>query len=112
LDNLKKYDALLLYANYHEPAYTNLPKDKEQALVNYVEQGGGFVPIHSASGNFRNSEAYIQLLGGAFASHDTATFRTRIAEPDHEIMKGFEGFESWDETYVHQKHNTENRTVL
>src|SRR5699024_7044379 len=31
---------------------------------------------------------------------------------DHEIMEGFEGFKSWDETYVHQKHNTKNRTVL
>ena len=27
-------------------------------------------------------------------------------------MQGFKGFESWDETYVHTKHNTENRTVL
>jgi putative membrane-bound dehydrogenase-like protein len=112
LQNLKKYDAVLLYANYHEPAYPELPKDKEQALVNYVEQGGGFVPVYSASGNFRNSEAYINLLGAAFESHGTGVFTTRIAEPDHPIMKGFEGFESWDETYVHQKHNTENRTVL
>ncbi len=112
LENLKKYDAVLLYANYHAPDYPKLPKDKEQALVNYVEQGGGFVPIHSASGNFRNSEAYISLVGGAFKSHGTDSMTTRIAEPDHEIMKGFEAFESWDETYVHQKHNTENRTVL
>jgi hypothetical protein len=27
-------------------------------------------------------------------------------------MKGFRGFESWDETYVHTKHNEEGRTVL
>jgi len=112
LQNLKKYDAVLLYANYHEPHYPKLPKDKEQALIDYVEQGGGFVPIHSASGNFRNSEAFINLLGGAFKSHGTDSMETRIAEPDHEIMKGFKGFESWDETYVHKKHNTENRTVL
>jgi putative membrane-bound dehydrogenase-like protein len=112
LDNLKKYDAVLLYANYHAPDYPNLPKEKEQALVDYVEQGGGFVPVHAASGNFRNSEAFISLLGGAFESHGTDSMTTRIAEPDHEIMQGFEGFESWDETYVHQKHNTENRTVL
>ncbi|MDR8390197.1 ThuA domain-containing protein [Aliifodinibius sp. S!AR15-10] len=112
LENLKKYDAVLLYANYHPPSYQELPKDKEQALVNYVEQGGGFIPIHSASGNFRNSEAFINLVGAAFESHGTGTFTTRIAEPDHPVMQGFEGFESWDETYVHQKHNPENRTVL
>ncbi len=27
-------------------------------------------------------------------------------------MKGFGGFESWDETYVHTKHNEKDRTVL
>ena len=27
-------------------------------------------------------------------------------------MKGFGGFESWDETYVHRKHNETDRTVL
>ncbi len=27
-------------------------------------------------------------------------------------MKGFGGFESWDETYVHHLHNEKNRTVL
>ncbi len=27
-------------------------------------------------------------------------------------MKGFHGFESWDETYVHTKHNDKDRTVL
>ena len=27
-------------------------------------------------------------------------------------MKGFTGFESWDETYVHTKHNEKDRTVL
>lgn len=112
LENLQKFDALLLYANYHEPEYPELPGDKEEALLTYVEEGGGFVPVHSASGNFRNSEKFIELLGGAFESHGTGTFTTRIAEPDHEIMQGFDGFESWDETYVHQKHNEENRTVL
>lgn len=112
LENLRRYDVLMLYANYHQPDYPELPQDKEDALISYVEEGGGFVAIHSASGNFRNSERYIELLGGAFASHGTGTFITDIAEPEHEIMKGFEGFESWDETYVHQKHNEENRTVL
>ena len=27
-------------------------------------------------------------------------------------MKGFDSFESWDETYVHNKHNEKDRTVL
>ena len=111
-ENLAKYDVVLLYANYHEPHYPETSADVENALVGYVENGGGFVGLHSASGNFRDSERFIEMLGGEFESHGEGTFSTRIAEPGHEIMAGFEGFESWDETYVHQNHNEENRTVL
>ncbi|MEX2397000.1 MAG: ThuA domain-containing protein, partial [Balneolales bacterium] len=64
LENLRKYDALLLYANYHDPHHTELSREKEDALLDYVAGGGGFVPVHSASGNFRNSERFIELLGG------------------------------------------------
>jgi uncharacterized protein len=111
-ENLAKFDVVLLYANYHEPHYPETSADVEDALVGYVENGGGFVGLHSASGNFRDSERFIDMLGGQFESHGEGVFSTRIAEPDHEIMRGFEGFESWDETYVHQNHNELNRTVL
>ena len=112
LENLRRYDAVLHYANYHEPHYPETDAQMIADLVQYVEEGGGFVPVHSASGNFRDSQDFISLLGGAFASHGVGTFSTRIAEADHEIMAGFDGFASWDETYVHQMHNQENRTVL
>jgi uncharacterized protein len=112
LENLRRYDALLYYGNYHEPYYPETDPQMMDDLVRYVEEGGGFVPVHSASGSFRDSGDYIALLGGAFASHGEGIVSTRIAEPEHEVMQGFEGFESWDETYVHQNHNEENRTVL
>ena len=51
-------------------------------------------------------------MGAQFQKHGTGVFRTEIAEPNHPIMKGFGGFESWDETYVHHLHNEKNRTVL
>src|SRR5207247_5089764 len=47
-----------------------------------------------------------------FKKHGTGVFRTVLAEPQHPIMKGFTGFESWDETYVHTRHNTRDRVVL
>lgn len=105
--NLKKYDALLLYANIDQ-----IPKAQEKALLDYVAGGGGFVPLHCASFCFRNSDQLVALMGGQFQTHGTGVFRTVIAEPNHPIMKGFGGFESWDETYVHHLHNEKNRTVL
>ena len=86
--------------------------EQEKALLDFVEGGKGFIPLHCASYCFLNSPKYIDLVGAQFQKHGTGTFRTTIAEPNHPILKGFTGFESWDETYVHTKHNEKNRTVL
>ena len=51
------------------------------------------------------------LLGAQFKSHQAGVFRARIVKPDHPIMTGWEGFECWDETYLHQRHET-GREVL
>src|SRR5262249_17907004 len=104
---LATYDGLLVYANT-----TKITPEQEKALLEFVESGKGFIPIHCASYCFLNSPRYVELVGAQFKSHGTGTFRTIIAEPDHAVMKGFTGFESWDETYVHTRHNEKDRTVL
>ncbi|HXX94667.1 MAG TPA: PVC-type heme-binding CxxCH protein, partial [Planctomycetota bacterium] len=104
---LSGYDALLLYANID-----SITPEQEKALLGFVEEGKGFVPVHCASFCFRNSEKFIALVGAQFKSHGTGTFRTTLLRPEHPVMQGVPDFESWDETYVHTKHNEENRTVL
>jgi putative membrane-bound dehydrogenase-like protein len=104
---LSGYDGLIIYANT-----TRITREQEKALLDFVEGGKGFIPLHCASYCFLNSPRYIDLVGAQFLRHGTATFRTTIAQPDHPVMKGFKGFESWDETYVHTKHNEKNRTIL
>jgi putative membrane-bound dehydrogenase-like protein len=105
--NLDKYDGLAIYANH-----TKITADQEKALLDYVAAGKGFIPIHCASYCFLNSDEYVKLVGAQFRTHGTGTFRTEITKPDHPIMKGFSSFSSWDETYVHTKHNEKDRTVL
>ena len=104
---LAKYDALAVYANIDE-----LPPKAEEALLQYVRGGKGLVPLHCASYCFRNSPAWVDMVGAQFQRHDAGEFRTTILVPDHPIMKDFRGFESWDETYVHTRHNPRGRTVL
>src|SRR5437867_1095824 len=103
---LAGYDCLVIYANW-----TKIAPDQEKALLDFVANGGGFVPLHCASYCFLNSPAYIELVGGQFQSHGTGVFKETIVKPDHRVMKGLSPIESWDETYVHTKHNT-NRVVL
>ncbi len=104
---LAPYDGLMIYANH-----TKLAEEQEKALLEFVESGKGLIPLHCASACFGNSPKFIDLVGAQFQRHNTGTFRTMLANADHPIMKGFKGFESWDETYVHTKHNEKDRTVL
>jgi len=104
---LAAYDALAVYANIDV-----LPPEGEAAILEFVRGGKGLVPLHCASYCFRNSPAWVDLVGAQFQKHGTGEFRTAILAPGHPVMQGFGGFKSWDETYVHTKHNDRGRTVL
>jgi putative membrane-bound dehydrogenase-like protein len=106
-ETLARYDAVLIYANIEQIAPA-----QEAALLAYVEGGGGFMPLHCASYCFLNSPRYIALVGAQFRRHGTGEFDTRIVDPAHPIMKGFTPFRTWDETYVHHKHNEQDRQVV
>lgn len=104
---LAKYDALIVYANIDR-----ITEAQESALLGYVSGGGGFVPIHCASYCFRNSTAYVDLVGAQFRKHGMAEFDTRVVDPSDPILAGLEPFRTRDETYVHTRHNDRDRRVL
>jgi putative membrane-bound dehydrogenase-like protein len=95
-ENLELYDGLILYANHD-----SIPPNEEKALLNYVADGHAFLPIHCASFCFRNSLDFVDMVGGQFSKHDTATFTATIKEAEHPAMKDVTEFSTWDETYVH-----------
>lgn len=96
--SLDQYDGLMIYANHEE-----ITPDQEKSLLNFVEKGKGFIPVHSASFCFQNSPEYISLVGGQFLRHKTDTFTVQIIKKDHPIVKSLDEFSTWDETYIHDK---------
>jgi putative membrane-bound dehydrogenase-like protein len=104
---LAQYHAVMLYNNH-----TTVSPGQLNALLRFVENGAGLVVLHCASASFQNSEEFIRLVGGAFKSHGTGTFTTTRVAGDHPAIRGVPAIESWDETYVHTKHNPVDRTVL
>ncbi|MGV3483883.1 MAG: PVC-type heme-binding CxxCH protein, partial [Planctomycetaceae bacterium] len=102
-----QYAALVVYANID-----TITPEQAAGLLAYVRSGGGFVPLHCASFCFRNNDEVVALIGAQFMRHGTGVFRTISAEPSHPILQGLHDIESWDETYVHSKHNETDRTVL
>ncbi len=97
-ENLDKYDGLVIYANHEQ-----ITPEQESALLNFVEKGRGFIPVHCASFCFQNSPKYIDLVGGQFLKHGTDSFTTAIIKKDHVIVNSLQEFSTWDETYVHDK---------
>jgi putative membrane-bound dehydrogenase-like protein len=106
-DFLANYDAVLLYANH-----AKIDPGHWENLKSFIEEGGGFVPVHCASWCFQNIPEFDQVVGGRFAHHKTAIFRPKTMAPDHAAIKDVPGFEAWDETYVHINHNPTDRIVL
>lgn len=104
--NLAGFDSLMVYANI-----TQITPEAEKSMLDFVSNGGGLVPVHCASFCFHNSPKYIELVGAQFQRHGAGVFKETIVDRDHPIMNGLDEIESWDESYVHSKHNPE-KTVL
>ena len=59
------------------PFHTSIAPQQEKALLDFVDHGGGFVPLHCASFCFLNSPKYIELVGAQFKSHGTGVDANR-----------------------------------
>lgn len=108
-ENLAKFDVLLIFANHYK-----IDKATQgRAMLDFARTGGGCVFLHCAAGCFRESkfDEYVELLGAQFKSHGKGVFRADIVNTEHPIMKGWKGFECWDETYEHKRHS-KNRIIL
>ena len=108
-ENLAKYDVLLIFANH----YTIDKETQGKALLDFARGGGGCVLLHCAAGCFRDSQfdEYVDLLGAQFKSHGKGVFRAKIVNTEHPVMKGWDSFECWDETYEHKRQG-KDRVIL
>jgi len=104
---LMHYDAVMLYGNHDV-----ITPAQFEALNTFIESGRGFLPIHSASACFGNDPRFIALVGGRFRRHGGEVFKPEIIDKNHPIFAGVQEWETWDETYEHDQHNQQGRTLL
>lgn len=64
--NLKRYDAVI-FSNTNNEAFDT--DQQRLAFQRYIQAGGGFVGIHSASGSERDWPWFRKMLGGKFLRH-------------------------------------------
>ncbi len=106
-ERIKQFDIIIQYTTGMQ-----LTKEQEKGLCDFVQNGGGYVGIHSASDSFKNADRYWEMLGGRFAGHGGGKFTVYIYDRDHPITKGMRDFEIQDETYSHNYHrNAQMRSL-
>ncbi|MDB4438048.1 ThuA domain-containing protein [bacterium] len=108
-ETLALHDGLLMYGNWAQNG--KMPEEQEKALLDFVEGGGGFLPIHCASACYGGSPKFVKLVGAKFKSHGAGVFAPKNTEVKHPVTDGYQSIEAWDETYVHSDHN-DDRIVL
>jgi type 1 glutamine amidotransferase len=92
-------DVLVFYTSGYK-----LNDAQERALETFVEDGGGIVALHGASGTFGNSKVWLRLVGAKFAGHIPGTHKLNIVLTDtkHPITAGVGSFSIVDEEYKHR----------
>ncbi len=65
-ENLKQYKTII-FSNTNNEVFDT--EDQKAAFQKFIQNGGGFVGIHSAIGTERNWEWFKQMIGGTFLSH-------------------------------------------
>jgi type 1 glutamine amidotransferase len=96
--NLKQY-AALVFSNSNNEAFAT--DAQREAFKRYIQSGGGFVGIHSASGSQRDWPYFWSLLGGKFVVHPKMQkFTVRNVDSSHVAAKDLPAeFEWTDEFY-------------
>lgn len=84
-DNLKQYDAIV-FSNTNNDVFDT--EAQRVAFMRYIQAGGGFVGIHSASGTERKWRWFKQLLGATFYWHDKfQPFDVIVLDEAHPSLK-------------------------
>jgi uncharacterized protein len=109
--NLKQYSALV-FSNSNNQAFST--DAQREAFRHYIQAGGGFVGIHSASGSERNWPYFQSVLGGKFAAHPVMqTFTVEVADPTFPAVQNLPQKFSWtDECYFIEHLNPDIHPVL
>lgn len=108
--SLKRYSALV-FSNTNNVVFDTAAQ--RVALMRYVQAGGGFVAIHSASGTEREWKWFAGLLGGAFSRHAPfQKFGVLILDRSHPSLAHLpERWEREDECYYLVRMNVNMRIL-
>ena len=99
-----KYDVIVSnWSAWPDPA-RQWGEETEQAFLEFVRNGGGFVLFHAASATFDDWEEFQQLIGASYTKGTTGhgrihAFKVTIVDKDHPVTRGINDFWITDELW-------------
>jgi len=107
-ENLKEHQILIILRDgmnwpngYDKPAVKWMTDAQQQAIWDFVNNGGGFLALHNAQGIYPPGGLYYKLFGGDYGGHPKPyTFAVRVENKNHPITAGVEDFEVFDEQHT------------
>lgn len=106
---LENYDGVI-FAN----TTGDLPLADREAFLNWIKAGHAFIGIHAATDTFPGFPAYIEMIGGQFASHGPQVkVQCLVEDANHPATKTLEkSFDVFDEIYLLKNFNRGNVHML
>lgn len=110
-ENLKKY-ALLIFNNTNNEVFDT--DEQKVALMRYVQAGGGFVGLHSATGTERQWPWFKRLIGASFLRHAKHQAFNEIIIDDTHPSTSFlpKIWERKDECYFFKEFNPDIQVLI
>ena len=110
-ENIRAIDCIV-FANTNNEAFDT--EAQKEVFVNYIQRGGGFVGIHSASGSERQWPWYRAMLGGKFVRHPPLQpFTIKVIDHSHPSTHFLDKTWEWeDECYYLDHLNPDIRVLL
>lgn len=110
-NNLKKYN-LVIFNNTNNEVFDN--DDQKVAFMRYIQAGGGFVGLHSATGTERNWPWFKRLIGASFLRHARHQPFTEIVIDHNHPSTSFlpQTWQRDDECYFFKDYNPDIRVLV
>ncbi len=109
-EHLKKYRALI-FSNSNNEAFEN--DTQRAAFKQFIQGGGGFVGIHSASGSERQWPYYWAVLGGKFKRHPPLQpFTLEVLDRTHPATAHLGATWQWEDEFYYLDHLNPRMHVL
>ena len=109
-ENLKRYQVLIFSNTNNETFATD---DQKLAFQRYIQAGGGFIGIHSASGSERLWPWFWNMLGGKFRRHPTLqSFEIKVIDTTHPATNMLGNTWKWEDECYYLDHLNPDIHVL